>query len=125
MREKSKLDSLEIGTVKGNNNINITKVFNLLSHAELLTEQSNNLISSIDSQLEEFERTPSRVSFSHIILIIFTFFFFALLITPAFLYFINTPIHDIQSITFLIASSLSGIVGIVGVILGRKISSIR
>jgi hypothetical protein len=119
MSDQSPVGNVEIGNTEGNNNTTIIAII-----PDNLTPSGinpDNLVASIKDRLNSLEKKPRYEWIPITVMLAFGAYCVLLLASPLLLTLKGVAIADIQSITLVVASAMSGITGLLGVILGGRI----
>lgn len=117
MPDQSANREIEIGNTQGNNNVTIIAITDRLVPSDI---KPDNLVSTIKDHLNGLEKRPPYEWTTITVLIAFGAYCVLLLTTPFLLSSRGIAIADIQSMTLAVASAMSGITGLLGVILGGR-----
>ena len=119
MSDQSPVGNVEIGNTEGNNNTTIIAII-----PDNLTPSGinpDNLVASIKDRLNSLEKKPRYEWIPITVMLAFGAYCVLLLASPLLLTLKGVAIADIQSITLVVASAMSGTTGLLGVILGGRI----
>lgn len=118
MADQPPIDTIEIGNTQGNGNVTINAISVKLEPSGI---SPDNLVSSIKDHLTDLEKPPRYEWTATTIVMAFGAYCVLLLASPVLLILKGVAIADIQAVTLAVSCAMSGITGLLGVILGGRV----